>query len=326
MRNATPFLKRLSGLTALASLTACNRHQSTLSPFGEEADAVRMITIVLVVGAIVIAAAMALLMRHAVRAPEGRLTLKGGMTLVLWLGGIVPTIVLFSLLLWSLPVMRPHPVAPRDLRIAVAGEQFWWRVRYAPSGGQPVETANEIRVPVGRTVDLALQGGDVIHSLWIPGLAGKMDMIPGRTNHLVVRATRAGRYRGVCAEFCGLSHALMAFDVVAMEPAAFDRWLAEQARPAIATTAPGERLFTHYGCAGCHTIAGVTPAAQIGPDLTHFGARSTLGAGILPMTHANIAAFVRNPGKTKPGVRMPAFPNMSQADADAIASYLQGLK
>jgi cytochrome c oxidase subunit 2 len=277
----------LSVWACLPALGACNRHQSTLAPFGEQADQVLSITIVLVVGAVVLALGLALLMRHAIRAPEGRMTHKGGMKMVLWLGGIGPSILLLALLLYALPAMRPRPVADADLRI-----------------GSP----------------------DVIHSFWVPGLAGKMDMIPGRTNRLVVRATKAGTYRGVCAEFCGLGHALMAFDVVAMEPAAFERWLTAQARPATVTASPGARLFASYGCSGCHSVRGVGPAAKIGPDLTHFGSRPTLAAGILPMTHANIARFVRQPGKTKPGVRMPAFPQMSAAEADQIASYLQGLK
>ncbi len=311
---------------ATLSLAACNQHQSTLSPFGEQADQVRSIAIVLVVGSVILAAGLALLMRHAMRAPEGRLTHKGGMKLVLWLGGIGPSILLLGLLVYALPAMRPIPVANADLRIGVDGEQFWWRVRYAPPGGSVVEAANELRLPVGRTVELSLRSPDVIHSFWVPGLAGKMDMIPGRTNRLVVRATKAGTYRGVCAEFCGLGHALMAFDVVAMEPAAFERWLAAQARPATPTASPGARLFASYGCSGCHSVRGVGPVAKIGPDLTHFGSRPTLAAGILPMTHANIAGFVRDPGKTKPGVRMPAFPQMSAAEADQIASYLQGLK
>ncbi len=316
----------LAAGAATLSLAACNQHQSTLSPFGEQADQVRSIAIVLVVGSVILAAGLALLMRHAMRAPEGQLTHKGGMKLVLWLGGIGPSILLLGLLVYALPAMRPIPVANADLRIGVDGEQFWWRVRYAPPGGSVVEAANELRLPVGRTVELSLRSPDVIHSFWVPGLAGKMDMIPGRTNRLVVRATKAGTYRGVCAEFCGLGHALMAFDVVAMEPAAFERWLAAQARPATPTASPGARLFASYGCSGCHSVRGIGPVARIGPDLTHFGSRPTLAAGILPMTHTNIAGFVRDPGKTKPGVRMPAFPQMSAAEADQIASYLQGLK
>lgn len=306
-------------------LAGCNTHQSTLAPFGADAADIRYLFLIMLGGALVIAIAVALLMRHAVRAPEGELTHAGGMRLVLWLGGIVPTVVLLGLLVYSLPYMKPRPVGPADLTIAVEGEQFWWRVVYRPAGAAPVETANEVRIPVGRTVAFRLSAADVVHSFWIPGLGGKMDMIPGRTNTLVVRADKAGRYRGQCAEFCGLSHALMALDVVAMPPAAFDAWLADQRRLATAS-GEGAALFAANGCNACHAIRGTSATGRIGPDLTHFGARPTLAAGILPMTTANVAAFIRHPQATKPGVRMPAFPQLSQGEATAIARYLQGLK
>ncbi|MET0220984.1 MAG: cytochrome c oxidase subunit II, partial [Tardiphaga sp.] len=258
-------------------------HQSTLAPFGADAVDIRRLFLLMLVGAVVIATGLALLMRHAVRAREGALTHQKGMRVVLWLGGVIPTVVLLGLLVYSLPYMKPRPVGPADMRIAVEGEQFWWRVIYRPPGGGAVETANEVRIPVGRTVAFRLTAADVVHSFWIPGLGGKMDMIPGRTNTLVVRADKAGRYRGQCAEFCGLSHALMALDVVAMEPAAFDAWLAAQRRPATPAAAdPGARLFAANGCTACHVV-GRSSARGIGPDLTHFGARETLAAGILPM-------------------------------------------
>jgi cytochrome c oxidase subunit 2 len=301
-------------------------HQSTLAPFGADAVDIRRLFLLMLVGAVAIATGLALLMRHAVRAREGALTHQKGMRVVLWLGGVIPTVVLLGLLVYSLPYMKPRPVGPADMRIAVEGEQFWWRVTYRPPGGGAVESANEVRIPVGRTVAFRLTAADVVHSFWIPGLGGKMDMIPGRTNTLVVRADKAGRYRGQCAEFCGLSHALMALDVVAMEPAAFDAWLAAQRRPAtLAAADPGARLFAANGCTACHVV-GNGSARGIGPDLTHFGARETLAAGILPMTTANVARFIRHPEATKPGVRMPAFPQLSHGEAIAIACYLQGLK
>ncbi len=318
-------LKGRCALGAAIVLGGCNTHQSTLSPFGADAADIRHLFLIMLAGAVLIAVGVALLMRHAVRAPEGDLTHHKGMRVVLWLGGIVPTVVLLGLLVYSLPYMKPRPIGPADLAIAVEGEQFWWRVTYRPPGGAAIESANEVRIPVGRTVAFRLTAADVVHSFWIPGLGGKMDMIPGRTNTLVVRADKAGRYRGQCAEFCGLSHALMALDVVAMEPAAFDRWLAGQRRPVVPMAVDaGARLFAANGCTGCHTIG--DGAHGIGPDLTHFGARQTLAAGILPMTTANVAGFIRHPEATKPGVRMPAFPQLSQGEATAIARYLQGLK
>lgn len=304
----------------------CNRRQSTLSTFGEEAEGIRTILIVMVVGAALIFAAVIALAAYAVRAPEGELTEAKGMRVIMWLGGIGPAIILGALLLFALPAMRPRAVAPADLRIRSVGEQFWFRTVYQQPGSPPVESANEVRVPVGRTVLFELTGGDVLHSFWIPGLAGKMDMIPGRVNRLPVRATRTGRFRGECTEFCGLSHALMAFEVVAMEPAAFDAWLAAQRIPARASANPGLALFDTYGCGGCHAIRGAGHAGAIGPDLTHFADRGKLGAAILPQDEAVLARWIRHPEAFKPGVRMPAFSHMPERDAVLIARYLRELK
>ena len=295
--------------------------QSALTTFGVEAAHLARLTWVMVAGAVMIALAVGLLFTLALRAREGALSHKQGMRLVLWAGGVVPTLVLGTLLVATLPSMRPIRATPSDLRVAVTGEQFWWRVVYRPPGAAAVETANEVRVPVGRTVVFDLMAGDVLHSFWIPGLAGKVDMVPGRTNRLVVQATRAGRFRGQCAEFCGLSHALMAFDVVAMEPAAFDRWLAAQARPAVAG-GDGARLFAAYGCGGCHAVRGTANAGAIGPDLTRLGERLRLGAGIRPMTAAEVARFIRDAPSVKPGARMPAYDHMTAAEATAIARWL----
>ncbi|MET0365190.1 MAG: cytochrome c oxidase subunit II [Sphingobium sp.] len=294
----------------------CNRHQSTLSTFGVEARDIRDIAIVLTIGAVLVFAGVAAIYWRAVRAPEHSIDHEGGMRMVLWLGGIGPAILLGALLLYALPAMRPRPVAANDLVIAVEGEQFWWRVAYRPpGGGEPVISANEIRLPVGRTVSFQLTAKDVVHSFWIPGLAGKMDMIPGRTTLLPVRAEKPGRYRGVCAEFCGLSHALMAFDVIAMPAAEFDAWLARSRAPREGDS-EGARLFAAHGCDACHG------SSAIGPTLADFGERTSLGAGILPPTIANTAAFIRAPQAAKPGARMPAYPQLSDADARAIARHL----
>ncbi len=304
--------------------------QSAFSTFGMEAASLASLTWWMVAGAIVIFIGVATLMVLAMRAREGELTHTQGMKLVLWAGGVLPTIVLLTLLVTTLPQMRPLQAAPADLRIAVQGEQFWWRVRYQPAGGRAEIDANEVRVPVGRRVVFQLTAGDVLHSFWVPGLAGKMDMVPGRTNTLVVQATKAGRFRGQCAEFCGLSHALMAFDVIAMEPAAFDRWLASRRLADGAQDGPvaerGGKLFADYGCAGCHSLRDTAFHETIGPDLTQVGSRSTVGAGVLPMSRANLVRFIREAPSVKPGARMPAYPHMSAADASALAAYMETLK
>ncbi len=314
-------------LALLMMLGGCEGVQSAFSVFGEEAESTRRLAVVMFGGATVITIAVLLLAWHAVRTPPGQLDHAGGMRVILWLGAVFPTVVLTLLLVWALPTMRTLAAQDGDLEIAVDGEQFWWRVSYRPAGGEPVVAANEIRVPVGRTVTFLLDSPDVIHSFWIPGLAGKVDMIPGRTNRLVARATRAGEYRGVCAEFCGVSHARMAFDVVAMAPDAFDRWLADQARTA-APDAPeeGRALFEGYGCQGCHAVRGHFPGSPIGPDLTHIGSRRSIAAATLPMDVSSLARFVRDASEVKPGSLMPTFTHMPAAHAESIAGYLAGLR
>lgn len=316
-------------ILACLLIAGCNQHQSALAPFGVEAAHTRSLMIVMVVAAVVLAGLTAFLYVRAVRAPEDSLDHAGGMRLVLWMGAIVPTILLAALLIYALPAMKPMDSTPADLRIRVEGEQFWWRVMYERNGGAaPIVDANEIRIPVGRTVVFTLTSTDVVHSFWVPGLAGKMDMIPGRDNRLVVKAERPGYYRGVCAEFCGFSHALMAFEIIAMEPAQFDLWLASRNVPvrSAASDAEGARLFTRNGCGACHAIRGTPHSGRIGPDLSRFGERRTLGAGTLEPNLANTSAFIRDPQASKPGTRMPAYAGLSPADADAIATYLKGLK
>jgi cytochrome c oxidase subunit 2 len=322
-------LLRTAAACAAALVASCAGIQSTFSTFGVEAESTRALTVAMVSGAAVITVAVLALAFHAVRAPEGSLDHRRGMRVILWLGAIGPTLILAALLASALPTMRTLEAQPGDLEIQVDGEQFWWRVQYKPANVEPVEAANEIRLPVGRTVTFLLTSPDVIHSFWIPGLAGKMDMIPGRTTRLVVQATSPGEYRGACAELCGLSHALMAFDVTAMEAADFDRWLAAQAQPASPPAGPGGQLFDEYGCAGCHRVRGLSRPSQgssIGPDLTHFGSRPTVAASTLPMEPAAVARFIRDPAAIKPAALMPGFHDMPDEDAQAIARWLMELR
>ena len=317
---------RASCLLLPLLLGGCEGVQSAFSAFGVEAERVRTLTISMSVGAALLTAGVLWMAFHAGRAPAGSLDLRGGMNLILWCGALLPTLVLAALLLISLPGMRTLATDPQTLRIEVAGEQFWWRVRYLRGSGGPVESANEVRVPVGQTVAFELASDNVIHSFWIPGLAGKVDMIPGHRNELVVRATRTGIYRGACAEFCGLSHANMAFDVVAMEPADFDRWLAQAAGAAVEVRSEGSYLFEQYGCSGCHVVRGHVTGTPIGPDLTHFGQRRTFAAGMYRLDRQALQRFVRDAPEMKPGALMPAFESMSSVHAAAIAGYLMELR
>jgi cytochrome c oxidase subunit 2 len=193
-----------------------------------------------------------------------------------------------------------------------------------------VVSANEIRMPLGERVEFRLASTDVIHSFWIPSLGGKTDMIPGRLNRLVLEATREGRFRGACAEFCGLSHALMEFDVVVMPPEGFRKWLENQASdapaPSDTVATRGQRLFMQNGCGACHRIAGTPADGRIGPDLTHVGGRHSIAAGTLPVEPDAIAGWISHPSAVKPGALMPPFSMLGAEDLRAIGAYLEGLQ
>jgi cytochrome c oxidase subunit 2 len=229
-------------------------------------------------------------------------------------------------------VMTDRALANLSLKDAVSlqvtANQWWWAVRYDGPPSEVFTTANEIHVPVGRPVVVTLLSNDVIHSLWVPSLAGKKDLIPGRTATLVFRADKPGIYRGQCAEFCGVEHAWMAFDVVADAPDRYAAWSDHQRQPAAAPANArqwqGQQLFVTTTCVMCHDVRGTTASAEHGPDLTHIASRRTLGAGTLPNTPENLKRWIRDPHVFKPGVNMPAT-NLSDDDLDALVAWLETL-
>lgn len=216
------------------------------------------------------------------------------------------------------------------LVLRVKGYQWWWEVAYTdPDPSRTFLTANEIHIPIGRPVRIELVGADVIHSFWVPSLAGKQDMIPGRANEIAFTATRPGTYRGQCAEFCGLQHAHMAFLVVADEPEAFETWrreqIAEAAAPADEEARAGQAIVTSRQCGACHAIRGTPAAGTVAPDLTHVASRRTLAAGLLPTTRGSLAAWIADPQTLKPGSNMPLVP-LSPTELRAVTAYLAGLR
>ena len=214
---------------------------------------------------------------------------------------------------------------PNALNVRIVAHQWWWEVIYEAHA----TTANELHVPVGRTVKLELRSGDVIHSFWVPSAHGKKDLIPGRINFTWLRIDEAGVLRGQCAEFCGLQHASMMLPIIAEPPQQFEAWLARQrARARQPTTAEqkrGQRVFTDSACATCHTIAGTSAAGKLGPDLTHVASRRTLGATEAPNSSDNLAGWIVDPQAQKSGARMPAT-KLPAADLAALLAYLESLR
>jgi cytochrome c oxidase subunit 2 len=247
-------------------------------------------------------------------------------------GGVaLPAVVLGALIAYGLPLL-PYVLAPPsggDISIQVTAKQWWWRVQYITPQGT-IETANEVRLPVGQRIDVRLASPDVIHSFWVPALSGKMDMIPGRSTRLALEPTRTGIFEGVCAEYCGASHAHMAFSVVVMEPSDFRIWLEAQARPATtaagAFAARGQVAFAAHGCTACHSVRGTGAAGRVGPDLTHVASRLRIAAGSLPNERSALIRWITEADRIKPGVHMPAFRALEPDEVSALAAYLGGLR
>ena len=216
------------------------------------------------------------------------------------------------------------------ITINVTGEQWWWRVAYAkPDGTLDFETANEIHIPVGKRVRLRLESADVIHSFWVPSLAGKQDLVPGRSNTLTVRAERPGVYRGQCAEFCGLQHSHMAMLVLAEDDPDFEQWMANQRANAVEPIQPdaivGKAVFLAKPCAACHGIRGTSATGTAGPDLTHVANRQTIGAGLMDATQGSLAAWIADPQTLKPGNNMPMVP-LTSDELRHISAYMESLR
>ncbi len=214
--------------------------------------------------------------------------------------------------------------------IQVTGHQWWWEIRYEDGDPSRVfTTANEIHVPTGLPVKLELEGDDVIHSFWVPNLAGKQDLVPGQQNQLTFTVAEPGIYRGQCAEFCGLQHAHMGIIVVAEDEQRFRAWQEAQIRaagpPVDEEQQRGMDVFLSHACVMCHAIRGTPAGARTGPDLTHVGGRLQLAAATLPLTRGSLAAWIADPHGIKPGVNMPIVP-LEPDELNALAAYLEGLK
>jgi cytochrome c oxidase subunit II len=323
-------MRRIGSASAVALLLAgCGGRQSTLEPKSHASREVAHLWWVMFAGAAVVFAVVVMLLVVAVARGRSREQPAEGDTrtakrLVFFGGFAIPLAVLiglFALILETLPAVSA-PRRPAALTVEVTGRQWFWNVRYPGTGAV---TANEIHIPVRTAVELRVRSGDVIHSLWVPELNRKIDMIPGRTNSILLRADEAGVYRGQCAEFCGVQHANMAFLVVAEPPARFSAWLRRESQPAQRTSERGARVFEQVGCSGCHAIRGTGAAGDVGPDLTHLAGRQTLAADTIPNSRGDLAGWILDPQHVKPGNKMPGL-DLTGDELQALLDYLEGLK
>ena len=245
---------------------------------------------------------------------------------------VIPVIIVFVLTLVTIRTIRDIDLteAPEGaMEVVVIGHQWWWEFRYPDPEGdtsKEVVVANELHVPVGRPIWLRLESADVIHSFWVPRLAGKKDLVPGWTNHHWFTAERAGLYLGQCAEYCGTQHAHMLLRVYADEPEDFDQWLDSQRAEAVEDKSvfKGRRVFMDYACMNCHTIDG-TSDGMFGPNLTHLASRDTIGSGFIALNRENLKAWIDDPQQLKPGCNMPAL-KLDPHELDAVVDYLMTLR
>lgn len=321
--------KKVSAALAGVCLSGCSGPQSALMPAGAGAERLAdLFWVMLFAAGLIWTAVLSLAIGGTTFGL--RLGPRGARRLIVWGGVVFPTVTVLACLIYGLVMISDLRAREGDVKIAISGEQYWWRITYKLDDGRTVETANVLHLPRGRHSELALTSPDVIHSFWVPALAGKLDLIPGYTNRLVLEPQRTGVFRGQCAEFCGRSHSFMALDAVVMEPADFDAWLQAEAANARPPETENERrgfeLFFAEGCQGCHSVRGTLAKARIGPDLTHVASRRSIAAGALKTSHENFERWIGNSQAIKPGNRMPSYESLGPAELAALAAYMEGLQ
>ena len=332
----TPSFKPIALVACALLLTGCGGNQSALDAHGAAAVHLKH----LIVGIVAICSAIWMLVmivliwaiaRSKAERPAPNPARDRRLTSIVTAAVGVTVVIISGLTIASFATTRAISEAHAgDLTIKINGQQWWWQVTYIdPDPNRSFVTANEVHIPVGRNVRLQLEAGDVIHSFWVPSLAGKQDLIPGRVNELTIRTDRPGVYRGQCAEFCGLQHSHMAALVIAESAEDYKRWAEAQRQQGAVSTdqeaEAGKAVFMSKPCAACHTIRGTDAAGTTGPDLTHVGGRQTIAAGLFETTRGSLAAWIADPQTLKPGNNMPMV-TLSSDELRQVSAYMASLK
>jgi cytochrome c oxidase subunit 2 len=337
-------MRRLALPPLLAALGGCEGIQAIGPRNGAEAAAISdLFTVFLIVTLLFYAAVIAFLVaaywrrrgerQDGLPDPDGTNRDKPLNTaLLVWIGAVIIGLTGLTLAsyLTDRAIARSVPPGEPVLSVEIVANQWWWDIHYHfPDPSKNIRTANELHLPVGVPAMIYLKSNDVIHSFWVPNLAGKQDLIPGKLTDLALVPRKPGRYRGQCAEYCGIQHAHMALDVTVESKEDFALWLATQQRPAPAPANPlqqaGFDYVTTRECSSCHAIAGTPASGQVGPDLTHLLSRRSLGAGTYPMTRGHLYAWIADPQSAKPGNNMPVV-GLDADQLHAVVAYLETLK
>jgi cytochrome c oxidase subunit 2 len=234
-------------------------------------------------------------------------------------------ILLFGLTIGVMKAVAAPPAREGDVHVRVVGHRWWWQFDYPDYG---ITTANELHIPVDGAAHLTLESADVIHSFWVPQLAGKTDVIPGEVNSMWLSADAPGTYDGQCSEFCGIQHAGMRIHVIVESREDFDAWVKGQqappVRPATALAQQGEDMVLTGVCSSCHSVRGTSAQGTIGPDLTHLMSRTTMAGGMYPLNGAYLRRWLANTQEMKPGNLMVV--QLPSDDMAAVLAYLTQLK
>jgi len=322
-------MRKRAPCLALLALAGCHGNQAVLGGGGRDAALIAGLWQLFLIVTLVFYALVLIGLAWAVMRRR-----EGGEAVVttsfyVWVGVISVTLVGLSIASWL--VDRTMNRAPyTGLTVEITAHQWWWDVRYTSADpSQTLRTSNELHLPAGVPVRVILKSADVIHSFWIPNLSGKQDLIPGRINDIVITPRQVGLYRSQCAEYCGLQHAHMAFDVTVEPLSSFEQWWADGLLPARAPVTPDEKAGYTYvttrECASCHNITGTPAGGEVAPDLTHFASRLSIGAGTFPMNRGHLYAWLADPQQAKPGNKMPEI-GLEPGQLRAVAAYLESLK
>ena len=319
-------------LSALLVLTVsgCTPDMESFNTVTDRGDDVRwLLNLSFVLSFIVMAIVFGILIYSMLKFRNRQPSEREGNTKLEIFWTATPAALLVVLFIFSIQTMNSVSKEHDDddaLHVVVTGNQWWWSFEYPELG---ITTANELYVPTDRPITLELKSNDVVHSFWVPQIGWKLDMIPGRTNEMHFTVDTEGEYDGACTEFCGAQHAWMRIKIVATSTSDFDTWSARESQPASEPSSliarDGRDTFMLVSCAACHTISGTEAQGQVGPDLTHFGSRDTIGGGVLENTPENLEAWLRDPQGIKPGVVMPGFDELTDEQIAALIAYLEGL-
>jgi cytochrome c oxidase subunit 2 len=335
-------------------LAGCSTAQSTYNPEGHAAHEIAKLSWFMTILFLVVTAVMWVLLFVAVTKRRGTLSEhapidSGGGQMWVAIGGLaIPLLILSLIFVLGLRLLSRFPIhgahGAMDMNhaamnrgeikspdILVIGHQWWWEVHYLDGGlDQQFTTANEIHIPTNRPVDIELESADVMHSFWIPGLHGKVDLIPGHINYVRLEASRVGSFPGQCAEYCGAQHAHMRLLVVVQPPDEYAAWIQQQVKPATdpatAIARAGEQTFVAGPCSLCHQVRGTTSGGRVGPDLTHVGSRQYLAANTIPNNDAYLEAWITHAQSFKPEAQMPDLTQFDGRQLQGLVAYLRQLQ